>query len=266
MILLVDVGNTQTVFSVRNGDGYTSWRLNTKRDEVPSTYRSFLTQCLKDVSLNLESIDAVMVASVVPPVDKVLRSFFKDDLYVPIEFVSALSDYLDMSILIDQPETLGADRVVNAVYAKEKCSLPCVIIDFGTATTFDVLDDRGNYVGGVIAPGVNLSMSALYQAAAKLPKIEIRPVQKVLAKNTVDAMNAGVFLGYASMIEGMIARLERDLGQSIQVIATGGLASLFESEIQRIDCVEPDLTITGLDILAQRKFSKDCKGKAILNG
>ena len=266
MILLVDVGNTQTVFSVKSENGFLSWRLNTKRDEVPSTYRSFLNACFKDIAKSVDDIDAVMVASVVPSVDKVLRAFFKNDLYVPIEFVSALSDYLEMNILIDQPETLGADRVVNAVYAKEKCDAACVIVDFGTATTFDVIDGQGDYVGGVIAPGVNLSMSALYQAAAKLPKIELKPVQKVLAKNTVDAMNSGVFLGYASMVEGMIARLEKDLGQSLQVIATGGLASLFESEIDRIDLVESDLTVTGLDILAQRMFANLDSRKAISNG
>lgn len=265
MNLLIDVGNTQTVFSIKDGKGYRSWRLNTHRNEKVETYRAFMRECLREVSMSFDDIDTVLIASVVPQVDRVLREFCEDVLGAIVEFVNYQSDYLDLQICIDQPETVGADRLVNAVYAKENYPLPCVVVDFGTATTFDVVGIDGDYIGGVIAPGVNLSMSALYQAASKLPKIDLKPIKSAIGKNTVDAMTSGVYLGYASMIEGMILRIEKEVGQSVSVVATGGLASLFESEIDRIDTVDSYLTLAGLDMLATRVFIKD-KRKAVSNG
>lgn len=260
MILFIDVGNTHSVFALKSKDGterFVSWRLETRRHEVIESYRDLVGRMMADFGGQVSDLSAVVIASVVPQVDPVLRKYFHGELKLALEFVDWSCSCLGMEIYIDHPETLGADRIVDAVAAREIYQKPCLVIDFGTATTFEVIDGDGNYQGGIIAPGVNLSMQALYQAAAKLPKIEIKPSLRAIGKNTVEAMQSGVYLGYASMIEGLIGRIENELGgRELFVIATGGLAGMFEKEIKRIDVVDQDLTLRGLEIIAHRVFGE----------
>ena len=255
MLLAIDVGNTNIVFAICEGETIRwRWRISTDGQRTADEYAVWLNQLMQLEGVERAHIDAAIIATVVPPtlfnLQRLCRKYFNTE-----PTVVAVSDLdsrgIDFGIRIDlpNPSEVGADRIVNATAAHAAHAGDLIVVDFGTATTFDVVSADGGYRGGVIAPGINLSMDALYQAAAKLPRIAVEPPPgngSVIGKNTIHAMQSGVFWGYIGLIEGLVARITSELGTKPHVIATGGLATLFNRHTAAIDMVDGDLTIRGL--------------------
>lgn len=256
MLLAIDCGNTNIVFAVFEGDELRGeWRAATHTDRTADEFGVWLSQVMSMGGIDPTKIDSCIIASVVPGLDFNLKSlcrrFFNCE---PMVVGGEDSVDLGIKILMDRPEEVGADRLVNAVAAHDAYEGPLIVIDFGTATTFDVVDGDGNYCGGAIAPGPNLSMEALHMAAAKLPRVAIaRPRQgQVIGKSTVGAMRSGVYWGYVGMIEGLVRRIKDEFGEPMSVIATGGLAPLFNDATSAIDRLDPELTLRGLLVIHRR--------------
>ena len=250
MLLAIDVGNTNLVFALCDGERILHrWRIATDPRRTADQYMVWLNQLMMMESVDRSAISAVIIASVVPAVMFELKLLARTFFHVEPQIVGAPG--LDLGIRIDYPNPaeVGADRLVNAIAAHAVAQGPLIVVDFGTATTFDVVGADGAYIGGVIAPGINLSMEALFNAAARLPRIAVEQPQAnegVIGHSTVHAMRSGVFWGYIGLIEGLVRRITSELGGPVTVIATGGLAALFERHSQEIQRVEPDLTIRGL--------------------
>ena len=250
MLLAIDEGNTNTVIAVLDGETVKAeWRLSTQRGRTQDEYAIQLYQLLEIHHITKEKIEDVVISTVVPQNLFALRKMSENYVGCKPFIVGEHALNLGMEVLLERPQEVGADRLVNAVAAKHHCGTGVIVIDFGTATTFDVVDFDGNYAGGVIAPGVNLSVAALHAAAAKLPEIAIERPKSVMGKNTVTAMQSGVYWGYVSMIEGIVERLKEEQGSELKVIATGGLASLFSKASKYIEFNKPDLTIDGLRLI-----------------
>jgi type III pantothenate kinase len=250
MLLAIDAGNTNVVFAVYDGDRQLgSWRSATDVKRTADEYAVWLTQLMALKGLVREQIDRAIVATVVPEalfnLVSLCKRYFDSDPLV----VGEPSVKLPVKALVDRPEEVGADRLVNSVAAAHRYQAPLIVVDFGTATTFDLVDRDGNYAGGVIAPGINLSLEALYLAAAKLPRVAIRRTEKVIATGTVSAMQSGVFWGYIGLIEGIVARMRTETGENLKVVATGGLAPMFGEATSVIDHVDGDLTLYGLVLI-----------------
>jgi type III pantothenate kinase len=246
MLLAIDVGNTNTVFALYRGrEPVGQWRLSTNRERTAEEYAVALIQLMSLKGLAHRDVAAVLISSVVPqaviPLRWMSRDFFARRAFVVGEDL----DY-PIPIRLNNPREVGADRVVNAVAAIKRYTPPLVIVDFGTATTFDVVDEEGGYLGGAIAPGINLSIEALHRAAAKLPPIAIEPPETVIGRSTIGAMQSGIFWGYVGLIEGIVARIKAEYGKPMTVIATGGLAPLFGKRCPVIERVDRDLTMAGL--------------------
>ena len=249
MLLVIDCGNTNVVFAAYDGDDLAGqWRTATQSEKTGDDYGVWLTQIMQKDGLSSDNIDAALVSSVVPNKNNALRTMCKEFFDVEARFVSDPGIDMGVSVVMQDPRNVGDDRLVNAIAAFETYGGPLIIVDFGTATTFDVIDQEGSYSGGVIAPGINLSMEALHNATALLPKIPVEnPGQSpVVGSSTVAAMRSGVFWGYIGLIEGLIARIKAERGENLQVIATGGLASLFAEATDVIEQTDPDLTMRGL--------------------
>lgn len=246
MLLAIEQGNTNTLFAVHDGAGWIAqWRSATESTRTADEYAVWLNQLLAMGGLKFADLDACIVSSVVPQSIFNLRNLARRYLGVTPLVIGENAD-LGVPIRIDRPSEAGADRLVNAVGAYVAHGGPLLVIDSGTATTFDVIGEDGGFEGGVIAPGINLSMQALHEAAAKLPRIAIQRPERAIGRGTVEAMQAGVFYGYIALIEGLIARIKAEYGRPLTVVATGGVASLFEGATDRIDRFDPDLTIRGL--------------------
>lgn len=258
MLLAIDAGNTNTVFAVsKNGEKPVAvWRIRTEGARTADEYASWLYPLLQQANLHLKEIKAVIIGSVVPNANFHLRSFCENYLKAKPIFIGDAGVDAGIHVTLPRPEEVGADRIVNAVAAKEQYKLPCVIIDFGTATTFDVVNKDGSYIGGVIAPGVNLSLDALHRAAAKLPKVDIAKPERVIGNDTVSAMKSGIFWGYISMMEGLLARIEKEMGEKPYVIATGGLAPIFAGSMAGINTVDDELTLRGLELIYARNTAR----------
>ena len=246
MLLAIDVGNTNTVFAVydeRRPLG--QWRLSTNRERTADEYAAALVQLMTLKGLSHLAIDGVVIASVVPqaivPLRWMARDFFACEAAVVGEDLP-----FPIKVRLDNPQEVGADRVVNAVAATKRYGPPLIIVDFGTATTFDVVDDGGAYQGGIIAAGINLSLEALSRAAARLPRIAIEAPPRVIGSSTLGAMQSGVYWGYVGLIDGLVARIKQEYGRPMTVVATGGLAPLFADGCAAIEHVDPDLTMAGL--------------------
>lgn len=257
MLLAIDAGNTNIVFAVYDGEKVRGeWRASTDTDRTADELGVWLMQLLTIEGLARENIDAAIIASVVPAMvfslKTLCRRYFNCD---PVVVGSEGVD-LGISILLDRPEEVGADRLVNAVAAHGCYPGPMIVIDFGTATTFDVVDANGNYCGGAIAPGINLSLEALHMAAAKLPRVAIGRPRTVIGKATVPAMQSGIFWGYVGLIEGLVKRIQEEYGSDMLVVATGGLAPLFAEVTKVIDKLDPDLTLRGLLEIHRRNARK----------
>jgi type III pantothenate kinase len=255
MLLAVDVGNTNVVFAVFEGREIRArWRIATDPRRTGDEYAVWLLQLLAIEGLERASIDAMIVATVVPRARHNLEVLGEKYFGLTPLFAGEGAAAWDFPIDVDEPRSLGADRAVNAIAAHALWPGDLIVIDFGTATTFDVVDFNGAYKGGIIAPGINLSLDALVNNTAKLPRIAIEAPrdQSVTGRNTEDQMLIGVFWGYVAMMEGLIARLKAEIGRPAQVVATGGLALLFDEHTGIFDAVEPDLTLHGLALLAER--------------
>jgi type III pantothenate kinase len=248
MLLAIDCGNTNIVFAVFEGEEKRAqWRASTDTKRTADEYAVWLTQLMALERMTAADIKGAIIASVVPRANYGLTSlckrYFKTDPLV----VGDPGVDIGVPVRIDHPQQVGADRLVNAVAAHKTYGGPLILIDFGTATTFDVIGEDGGYEGGVIAPGVNESLEALSLAAAKLPRIAIEgPPQRVVGSGTVSAMQSGAYWGYVGLIEGLVARIKAEDGRSLKVIATGGLATLFANATNVIDQVDPDVTLRGL--------------------
>lgn len=247
MLLAIDVGNTNTVFALFDDENLVGqWRISTISGRTSDEYWVWLRQLLEEHGVNKRLVHAAIVATVVPETQYEIVMLCQRYFGVQALLVGSQDVKLNVQIKIDRPQEVGADRLVNAVEAWRRYQQPCIVVDFGTATTFDVIDSEGSYCGGVIAPGVNLSLDALRKAAAKLPGIRIRRPEKVIGTTTVGAMESGMFYGYIGMIDGIASRIKSEFGKPMKVIATGGLATLYAKASEVIDETQEDLTIYGL--------------------
>ncbi|WP_066556271.1 type III pantothenate kinase [Croceicoccus bisphenolivorans] len=256
MLLACDVGNTNIVFALMDGrEVRTRWRIATDARRTADEYAVWLMQLFSLEGCSFDSVETVIVSTVVPRARHNLQVLGEKYFGKPPIFAGEGGAGWGIAIDVDEPASLGADRAVNAIAAHDEQPGDLIVIDFGTATTFDVIDFNGAYKGGIIAPGINLSLDALVQAAAKLPRIAIEApseTQSVIGRNTESQMHIGVYWGYVSMIEGLIARLRAEIGRPAKVVATGGLALLFDEQTDIFDVVDVDLTLKGLAILAEK--------------
>jgi type III pantothenate kinase len=250
MLLAIDIGNTNIVFALCEGEKTAyQWRIATNAHRTQDEYAVWLFSLMHDCKVARKDISAVAISSVVPEVNFAIRQFSRSYLKIEPMLISAGDVVCDMPVRIESPRELGADRLINAYAAWHRYKCALIVVDFGTATTFDVVSDAGEYLGGVIAPGIQLSLDALHHAAAKLPGIAIVKPEKVIGTNTVGAMQSGIFFGYSAMIEGIVTRIKAEHGCAMKVIATGGLAPLYAQATSAIDMVDEDVTIRGLRLI-----------------
>lgn len=255
MLLAVDVGNTNVVFALYEGRSMRArWRIATDPRRTADEYAVWLMQLLAIEAIERGAVQSIIISTVVPRALHNLELLASKYFKVKPWIAGVAPAHYAIDIDVDAPHSLGADRAVNAVAAHAKYEGDLIIIDFGTATTIDAVDAKGAYKGGIIAPGINLSLDALVGNTAKLPRIAIeRPkTDNVIGTNTEDQMLIGVYWGYMAMIEGLIARMRRQIGRPAKVVATGGLAVLFNRQGDLFDVVDPDLTLDGLALLAER--------------
>ncbi len=247
MIFVIDSGNTNIVMALFAKDNLqASIRISTNQARTEDEYYFIVRQFLADQKTDISSIEAVVISNVVPQIDYALASLCKKYFNLKPFIVGDKNLKLGLTIKIDNPNEVGSDRLVNAAEAFRKYQDNCIIIDFGTATNFDIITKNGEYIGGVLAPGVQLSLNSLYQAAAKLPQVSIVKPEKIIGKSTITAMQSGIYWGYVSMVQGIISRIQQELSQECSIIATGGLASLIFDGTGIIGTLEPNLTIYGL--------------------
>ncbi|MEW6596146.1 MAG: type III pantothenate kinase [Pseudomonadota bacterium] len=246
MLLAIEQGNTNTMFAIHDGERWVAqWRAATDSSRTADEYAVWLHQLLDMDGRKFNDMRGCIISSVVPQSMFNLRNLARRYLHVE-PLVIGENARLDIPVRIDKPSEAGADRLVNAVGAHIAYPGPLIVIDSGTATTFDIVGADGGFEGGIIAPGVNLSVQALHQAAARLPRVAIQKPGKIIGKDTVSAMQSGIFWGYVSLIEGLVARIKAEYGQPMTVIGTGGVASLFEGATGSIEHFDPDLTIRGM--------------------
>ena len=258
MLLAIDIGNTNLVFALCDGAAIRAqWRIHTDAHRTADEYAVWLFTLMARENLTAADITATIISSVVPDANFAIKSFVRSYLTCEPRLVANAEIDFGMKILIDNPRELGADRFINAFAAWSAFKQPLIVIDFGTATTFDVISAAGDYLGGVIAPGINLSLEALQKAAAKLHGISITHPETVIGRTTTTAMQSGIFYGYAGLIEGIVARIKAERGEAMKVIATGGLAPLYASASPAIDLVDADLTIRGLMLVHARSGKND---------
>jgi type III pantothenate kinase len=253
MLLAIDAGNTNIVFAVCDGDTISGqWRVVTETARTADEYAVMLGPLLNFSGLSFADLDAAIIATVVPAALFDLRQFCRKYLKCEPLVVKDPNVKLGIGVNIDRPASVGADRLVNAVAGHAKYKGALIVVDFGTATTFDIVAENGDYEGGVIAPGANLSAEALHQAAAMLPRVAIVRTQTVIGKDTIPAMQSGLFWGYIGLLEGIVARIKAEYGKPMTVVATGGLANLFYSQTPVLEHLDPDLTVRGLVLIHAR--------------
>lgn len=252
MLLAVDAGNTNVVFAVHDGTEWRGrWRIATRPDRTSDEYAVWLLALLQHTGLRPADIDHCVIGTVVPAALYNLRRLAREWFATEPLIARAGVDW-GFEIRVDRAGEVGADRLLNALASHHHYRGPLVVIDFGTATTFDVVDKDGSYIGGVIAPGINLSIEALHRAAARLPRIGIGRPQAVIGRDTVAAMQSGIYWGYVGLIEGIVTRIRTEHEAPLKVIATGGLAPLFAEGTPVIERIDSDITLEGLRLLAER--------------
>lgn len=257
MIFVLDVGNTNTVLGVYdNQELKYHWRIETNRNKTEDEYGMMIKALFEHVGLAFSDFNGVIISSVVPPImfalERMSEKYFK---VKPLVVGPGIKTGLD--IKTDNPKEVGADRIVNAVAGIKLYGCPLIIVDFGTATTFCYINETKQYMGGVIAPGLNISTEALYSKAAKLPRIEITTPEEVIGKNTVTAMQSGIMFGYVGQVDGIVTRMKQQVSTSPKVIATGGLANLIAKESESIDVVDSFLTLKGLHMIYMKNTQED---------
>ena len=252
MLLVIDVGNTNIVLGVFDGkDLLDHWRISTDRLRTTDEYGVLIRNLFNFNEVNADQVDAIIISSVVPPVMPTLERMCQRYFGV-MPLIIGPGVKTGMDIKYDNPREVGADRIVNAVGAYAKYGGPLIIIDFGTATTFCAISAGGDYLGGAIAPGIGISTEALVQRTAKLPRIEVVTTERVICRNTVQSMQAGVFFGFVGQVEGIVGEMKKELGGKVKVVATGGLSVIIAPAAKSIDIVEPMLTLEGLRIIYDR--------------
>ncbi|MBW7454392.1 type III pantothenate kinase [Paenibacillus sepulcri] len=252
MILVIDVGNTNIVLGVFNEKKLVQhWRLSTNRSATVDEYGIMIHNLFQFAGFKLEQMEGVIISSVVPPLMRTLEQLCAKYLRKMPHIVGP-GVKTGLNIRYENPREVGADRIVNAVGGIEKYGSPLIIVDFGTATTFDYIDAAGDYLGGAIVPGIGISTEALYQRAAKLPRIELVKPKSVIGRNPITSMQAGIIFGYAGQVDGIVRRIRTEFNVNPRVIATGGLAELISSESETIEEVDPLLTLEGLRIIYER--------------
>lgn len=249
MLLAIDIGNTNIVVGVFDGEKLkATWRLGTDVHKLEDEYAALLLELLSMKGLAFADIDDAIISSSVPPLvtvfEELCRRYFEVTTMVVGPGIKT-----SVRISIENPREVGADRVVNVAAAHRLYAGPLIVIDFGTATTLDAVSEEGDYLGGAIAPGIVISSEALFEHAAKLPRVELVRPPKAIGRNSVSAMQSGIIFGYVGLIEGLVARMQKELGGTAKVIATGGLANIIASETGVVDAVELDLTLVGLRLI-----------------
>jgi type III pantothenate kinase len=264
MLLTIDVGNTNTVLGVFRSDALIlNWRLTTAREQTVDEYGVLTRNLFTLAGLDCDAISGVIISSVVPPVNWTLgemaRIYFgKKALFVELGVKTG------MAVQVDNPSEVGADRIVNGVAAYHKFGGPCIVVDFGTAITFDAISAKGEYLGGVIAPGLGISSEALFARTARLPRVEIKDPGKVIGTNTVSHMQAGLYYGAVDMVDGMLARMKKELGEDSIVVATGGQAKLVAKGSKHIQHTDEFLTLIGLRLIWEKnQTAEQGKGAAV---
>ena len=257
MLLAIDAGNTNIVFAVFSGKELLgSWRALSKADRTADEHAVFLRAWLVEAGIHPAKLQAAIISSVVPDANFQLARLCSQHLNLTPLFIGDPRLDIGVKVKIDRPEEIGADRIVNAAAVLAQYKPPLLVVDFGTATTIDYIDAQGDYCGGVIAPGANLSLQALHMAAAKLPRVAMAKPQRLIATNTVGAMQSGIFWGYIGMLEGLVTRMQDEVGQKLPVIATGGLSGLFATSTAIFTHRDVDLTLRGLQIIYERNSGK----------
>ncbi len=257
MLLAIDAGNTNIVFAIYEGDKMRAqWRAVTQVARTADEYAVWLSQLLALEKLSFVDLDAAIIATVVPAVLFDLRQLCRK--YLKTEPLLVGDPALDIGPKphVDRPETVGADRLCNTVAAHDRYPGAVIVVDFGTATNFDIVAENGAFDGSVIAPGANLSIEALHQAAALLPRVAVHRAQKVIGRDTISSMQSGVYWGYVGLIGGLIERIKKEYGRPMTVVATGGLSHLFQPDLPSIDHVDPDLTMRGLMLIHARNLKR----------
>ncbi|TVR01212.1 MAG: type III pantothenate kinase [Deltaproteobacteria bacterium] len=253
MLLVIDVGNSHSVFGLYRGRSLVQcWRLSTSRHRTSDEYGILVRQLFETAGLDPGGIEGCIIACVVPPMLPIVVEMVKR--YADLEpLVVGPGIRTGMPILMEQPREVGADRIVNAVAAYDRVGDAVIVVDFGTATTFDAVSGRGEYLGGIICPGIAISAEALFQRASKLPRVEIVRPSRVIGRNTVACIQSGLVFGYVGLIEGLVTRIREEAGApEMKVIATGGLSRLFAEESSLIDAHDENLTLSGLRLLHER--------------
>lgn len=256
MLLAIDSGNTNTLFAIHDGKTWVvEWRIETNEARTADEYAVWLYQLMMMQGFKFSDLKACVISTVVPQSLFHMRNLSKRHLNI-VPLVVGESDVdIGAKVTLANPKEVGADRLVNAVGAHKAYKGPLILVDSGTATTFDVICENGDFEGGVISPGINLSLRALHEAAAKLPRIAIKKPEKVIGRSTVEAMQSGIFWGYIGLIDGLITRMRAEDSRNFTVIGTGGVASLFEGASECIDIYDSSLTINGLHEIWRRNTS-----------
>jgi type III pantothenate kinase len=256
MLLVIDIGNTNTSLGVFDGVTLAAhWRLTTVRARTVDEWGVLARNLFALAELDFKVIDAIAVASVVPPLNFTLKRMSESYFSLTPLFIDHTID-TGLPILYQPASDVGADRIVDAVAAIHKYGAPCIVVDFGTATTFDAINSKGEYLGGVITPGITISADALFERAAKLPRVEIKRPQKTIGSATVEAMQSGLYHGYVGLVDGILRRMIAELGGAVHVVATGGLASLIATGSEFIEEVNETLTLEGLRLIYERVLKK----------
>lgn len=262
MLLAIDVSNTHTILGLFEGPSLRRhWRLVTAQSRTSDEYGVFLLSLLRLAGVAPEQVTGVAVSNVVPPMQPVIDAMCQQ-AFGCAPMVVGPGIRTGMAILYDNPREVGADRIVNSVAAHERFHDLCVVVDFGTATTFDVVSKRGEYLGGVITPGIGISLDALFSRTAKLSAVELVKPPRVVGRNTTHAIQAGVFYGYVAMVDGLVDRIQKEQGAVARVIATGGFASLVARESASIEMVDEFLTLEGLRLIHERNREGPGHGRA----
>ena len=255
MLLVIDIGNSSIVLGIfKERKIFKDWRVGTNKTGSCDEYGIILLSLFKHSGVDLQEISGAVISCVVPSLEAVFTEAIKKYIGI-VPLVVSPGIKTGMPILYNNPKEVGADRIVNAIGAYEKYKKEAIIIDFGTATTFDYVSAKGEYLGGTITPGVMISLESLCEKASKLPRVELRKPKAVIGKDTVSSMQSGIFYGYVSLVDGMVEKINNEMKGDPIVIATGGLASLIASGAKRIDKVEPHLTLDGLQIVHERNLN-----------
>lgn len=252
MLLVIDAGNTNTSLGLFAGSSLVAhWRLTTNRARTVDEYGILSRNLFQLAKIDFKAIDAIAIASVVPPLNYTLKTMAETYFHLTPLFVDE-STHTDLQILYEPPSDVGADRIVDAVAAIHKYDAPCIVVDFGTATTFNAINEHRQYLGGVITPGIMISSDALFERTAKLPRVDIRRPHKVIGSSTMRAMQSGLYHGYVGLVDGVLKKMIEELGGKPRIVATGGLAQLIATGSEYIDVVDDTLTLEGLRLVYER--------------